>query len=378
MARSGSQDNSYHLPLNSARATGETLSPEPAGPTTSHPKEETEEKPSAIPAESTDAVTPDFRALAIQFVDSLKGSGIDSLTDVTYAHDDSEEKKMIGEGGFSKVYRGHHSDRLVALKVLQLKEPHKSHIALFAEEVKTSLAVTGHPHIVTVFGFFVDDYRPALVMKLYPCSLMHVLEDKDLTSKTILLPVALGIALGLKRLHDLGFIHRDIKPDNVLMSEEGSPKLTDFGLTRRPSRANTYAGTQGFLSPEMLARRGPITYASDIYSFALLILCCITGHTRPPSDPSARETFIRESCAPEKRSKAWLRLITGCLATEPSDRPNIDSIVSDLGVSERGEGLFLKLPPESTRKKTEEEKTVSSSENAVEADDRISTKAAPH
>ncbi len=193
-----------------------------------------------------------------------------------------EEK--IGEGGMGIVFRG--MDTLtqdeVAIKVLKAERvaEDRQYLKRFRDEAEL-LRQLDHPNIVRILDTITEDGDEYIVMEyVQGGSLQEILtSDKPLSLQAIL-NTALELADALSRAHHLGVIHRDIKPGNVLISTDRTPRLTDFGVARgqsttRVTEVGTIVGTLNYLVPELFDNH-PASYASDIWAFGIVLYQMVT------------------------------------------------------------------------------------------------------
>lgn len=192
----------------------------------------------------------------------------------------------MGEGGFGVVYKGHMKDTVVAVKKLgamveisteELKQQ-------FDQEIKV-MAKCQHENLVELLGFSSDSDNLCLVYAYMPNgSLLDRLSCLDGTpplSWHTRCKIAQGAANGISFLHENNHIHRDIKSANILLDEDFTAKISDFGLARASAKfaqtvmTSRIVGTTAYMAPEAL--RGEITPKSDIYSFGVVLLELITG-----------------------------------------------------------------------------------------------------
>ena len=189
----------------------------------------------------------------------------------------------IGRGGFGVVYQGSQVEfnRTVALKVLTGLFDESAR-ARFERECQALGSLSGHPNIVTVYAAgFTNDGRPFLAMEYLPGgSLGERLAGQNL-SWAEASSIGIRIAGALQRAHDLGVLHRDVKPDNILMSAYGEPKLADFGIARfqggYETRTGVITATFAHAAPELLEGKRP-SPASDVYALASTVYELISGH----------------------------------------------------------------------------------------------------
>ncbi|XP_066225099.1 interleukin-1 receptor-associated kinase 4 isoform X2 [Saccopteryx leptura] len=192
----------------------------------------------------------------------------------------------MGEGGFGVVYKGHVSNRTVAVKRLaamvdisteELKQQ-------FDQEIKV-MAKCQHENLVELLGFSSDGDDLCLVyVYMANGSLLDrlsCLDDTPPLSWHMRCRIAQGAANGISFLHENHQIHRDIKSANILLDEDFTAKISDFGLARASEKfsqtvmTSRIVGTTAYMAPEAL--RGEITPKSDIYSFGVVLLEIITG-----------------------------------------------------------------------------------------------------
>ena len=196
-------------------------------------------------------------------------------------------QSRIGSGGMATIHRARdlQMDRVVAVKVLrEVFNTDPKFVARFQREARTASALK-HPNIVQVFDYGQNDGNYYIVMELiegtdlrsYQCS--HTVLDVD---RAII--IAHDIALGLGAAHRRGIVHRDVKPQNVLIGIDGSIKLTDFGIVSLNKDANAERlttsgmtlGTVQYFAPEQ-AQGESVTPAADVYALGIVMYEMLTG-----------------------------------------------------------------------------------------------------
>lgn len=195
-----------------------------------------------------------------------------------------EVLSYIGGGGMSRVYLAHDIilGRDVAIKVLNYDFSNEEELKRrFMREALSATSLT-HPNIVDIFDVGEDDNIHYLVMEYVDGqTLKEFIVSKGPLSPEEALPIMQQLVSAISNAHHNGIIHRDIKPQNVLMDREGNVKITDFGIAMALSatmhtKTNSVLGTVHYLSPEQ-ARGGMITKKSDIYSVGIVFYELLTG-----------------------------------------------------------------------------------------------------
>jgi serine/threonine protein kinase len=200
----------------------------------------------------------------------------------------------------------------------------------FLREVEALRSVSGHPCIVGFHGFI--DSPPALVFELCKCSLRDVLRHGGL-GPVKAAEVLVQIADALAFLHSKGYVHGDVKPENILFSFEGVPKLSDFNTAKALATiSKTKPGyTPGYAAPEQLWKEEKVTEKADSWALGLVLYEAVTGKPLLPLD----DLGYREAVARLEREKLAFEstgireideLVESCLKVNPVDRPSAKQI----------------------------------------------------
>ncbi|MGA8153528.1 MAG: protein kinase [Terriglobales bacterium] len=214
----------------------------------------------------------------------------------------------IGHGGMGEVYRATRADGLyekeVAVKLVRGGYDSAFVLDRFRHE-RQILASLDHPNIAHLLdGGTTDDGIPYLVMELIEGVPIDVYCDSHSLSVTLRLQIFLQVCAAVQYAHQRLVIHRDIKPGNILVTKDGTPKLLDFGIAKilDPSagRENTIARpmTPEYASPEQI-RGEPITTASDVYSLGVVLYQLLTGRSPYPADTTTAHELARAVCDQE-------------------------------------------------------------------------------
>jgi sugar lactone lactonase YvrE len=231
----------------------------------------------------------------------------------------------IGGGGSGVVLAGHHRDldRAVAIKVLSTPTENPAAVNGFRTEARL-LSRLDHPHIVRIHDFVARDGLFLLVMELLP--------GGSLGRQTLSMPgvcaVGLAVADALSRAHALGVLHRDLKPDNILFSRLGQPKLTDFGIAKifdwSADVASRVVGSPRYMAPEQIAR-DRLVPATDLYALGVVLYELFSGAPMFGADlPLPRLLQHHAEVVPPPPSglpEPLARVVLRALEKDPGARP---------------------------------------------------------
>src|SRR5436190_14519802 len=243
-------------------------------------------------------------------------------------------ERVLGRGGFGLVYlaRDEQLQRLVAIKV-----PHASVVAqagdaeAYLQEART-VATLDHPHIVPVFDVGSNDQFPCYVVSKYVDGItLSARLSQSRLSLHESIELAATVAGALHHAHQHGLVHRDIKPDNILLDQSGKPFVADFGLALREQDVGTgtrWAGTPIYMSPEQARGEGHrVDGRSDIFSLGAVGYALLTER-RPFRADSVAEMLKQVSNAEprpprqteESTPRELERICLKALARRASDR----------------------------------------------------------
>ncbi len=244
--------------------------------------------------------------------------------------------QVIGRGSAGTVWLGEGPDGPVAVKLL--REDLAADQVLVGRFVQERAALTGldHPHVVGVHDMVVDGSDLALVMDLVQGSDLRTRLERDgVLSPLVAASVIADVADGLAAAHAAGIVHRDVKPENVLLDLAAPPgpggapraKLTDFGIARlvdapRRTRATRIIGTPDYLAPEIIEGLEPRA-AVDIYATATVLYELLTGTTPFGGGHTGAvlRRHVTENVPPvEGMPDGLWRIISECLAKAPASR----------------------------------------------------------
>jgi serine/threonine-protein kinase len=277
-----------------------------------------------------------------------------------------ELKETVGSGGMSTVYCAFDTllERHVALKILHEQFGRdEEHVERFRREAR-AVAQLSHPNIVTVIDRGEEDGKQFIVFELIEGENL-----KELVARGGPLPVRRVLELGLEVgralafAHAQGLVHRDVKPQNVLLNGDGLAKVTDFGIVRTldavgQTETGTVLGTSHYIAPEQ-ARGERVDAQTDVYSFGVVLYELLAGEVPYPGDNflTVAMRHVNEAVPNvlDRRPDTPLRLaslIERCMAKLPAERPasmddvvsELESVLSELDAKDGGEATMIIKP----------------------------------
>ncbi|RLN98561.1 hypothetical protein BBJ28_00009220 [Nothophytophthora sp. Chile5] len=247
-----------------------------------------------------------------------------------------EVSQVVGSGSFGHVFRGEYLGSTVAIKCVEVT----SEVAAraFLREVAIWQQAR-HPNVVRFFGACPLSHPCALISEEAANGTLPVyLRQQKQADRFLVWRTLLDAALGLRFLHQRGIIHDDLKGNNILVSQDGTAMLNDFGLSSMPSQwtlVGSVTGAVRWMAPECMAFSAP-TFESDLYSFGMVIVEAVTG--KLPWTPLRTEAipqyvlrqrkFLRRQR--EFESEAQWELVRALCAFEPGQRLPLKSAIQQL------------------------------------------------
>ena len=272
----------------------------------------------------------------------------------------------IGTGGMADVYKAmdHKLNRFVAVKVLKPEfREDATFVKKFRSEAQAAAGLT-HPNIVNVFDVGDDEGVYYIVMELIEgITLKEYISKKGKLSVKEATSIAIQVSMGLEAAHSHGIVHRDVKPQNIIISTDGKVKVTDFGIARAAS-SNTISsnvmGSVHYSSPEQV-RGGYSDEKSDIYSLGITLYEMVTGRVPFDGDTTVaiaikhlQEEMVPPSIYAPDLPYSLEQIILKCTQKSVDRRYNkMEDVIADLKHSLIDpQGDFVKLTSVDTDAKT--------------------------
>ena len=261
----------------------------------------------------------------------------------TYLQDRYEILEKIGSGGMSVVYKArcHTLNRLVAIKVLKEEfASDENFVSKFKMEAQAAARLS-HPNIVNVYDVVDEESLHYIVMELIEgITLKSYIEKKGFLESKEAIGIAIQVAQGIAAAHEHHIIHRDIKPQNMIISRDGKVKVADFGIARAVSSqtiGSNAVGSVHYISPEQ-ARGGYCDERSDIYSFGITLYEMVTGKVPFEGDNtvSVALAHLEDPVVPPGEYHAEIYpgledIILRCTRKKPDRRyPSMEEVIRDL------------------------------------------------
>lgn len=194
--------------------------------------------------------------------------------------------QKLGEGGMASVYRAWdgHLQRRCAVKVLLPEFARKAKIRKRFENEATLIARIDHRHVIRVYDVGTTDALPWIAMELAEGGSLDAWTARyGAMPPRMAVDVMMQVCKGIGAAHDLGVVHRDIKPHNVLITHRGVCKVTDFGIARLDdanlTRTGSVLGTLGFMAPEQRTDSASVDVRADVYSIAATLYNLVTNQS---------------------------------------------------------------------------------------------------
>lgn len=265
------------------------------------------------------------------------------LTEGMYIGERYEIVNKIGTGGMSDVYKAkdHTLGRFVAIKVLKTEfSEDVNFVTKFRSEAQSAAGLE-HPNIVNIYDvgsesgmhYIVMEYVEGITLKTY-------IEKKGQLTFKEAVSIAIQVGRGIEAAHGKGIIHRDIKPQNIIISTEGKVKVTDFGIARAAT-SNTISsdvmGSVHYASPEQ-ARNGFVDGKSDIYSLGIVMYEMVTGRVPFDGDTTVavaiqhlQEEIVAPSAYAPNLPISMEKIILKCTQKNPDRRyESMTALLTDL------------------------------------------------
>ena len=266
--------------------------------------------------------------------------------------------ERLGSGGMGIVWRAHDMrlQRTVAVKEVLLPpvldESRLTELRTRTMREGRIAARLDHPQLTAVYDVIEDDGQPFLVMEYLPStSLSRVVDDRGPLPYREVARLGAQAAAALAAAHAAGVVHRDVKPANLLVGDDDTVKITDFGVSRVVedvtwTTTGTFVGTPAYLAPEA-AQGKEVTFASDVYSLGATLYTAVEG--TPPAGTSSNPMQLLHRIAsgevvPPERAGPLAEVLMRLLSADPAERPTMAQAHAELAEIADDRDLTAALP----------------------------------
>ncbi|XP_014254039.1 serine/threonine-protein kinase Tao [Cimex lectularius] len=249
-----------------------------------------------------------------------------------------EDLREIGHGSFGAVYYARDSVNKEIVAIKKMSYMGKQSIEKWQDILKEIrfLRQLNHPNTVEYKGCYLRDNTAWLVMEYCLGSASDIIEvHKSPLKENEISAICEGVLRGLHYLHSLGRIHRDIKAGNILLTENGTVKLADFGSASIKCPANSFVGTPYWMAPEVILAMDEGQYDGKVDVWSLGITCIELAERKPPyfnMNAMSALYHIAQNDTPSLNSSDWSdvfkHFVESCLQKSPSDRPSANKLLS--------------------------------------------------
>ena len=261
----------------------------------------------------------------------------------TYLQERYEILELIGSGGMSDVYKAkcHKLNRYVAIKVLKEEfSSDEGFVSKFKMEAQAA-ACLSHPNIVSIYDVVDEGKLHYIVMELIEgITLKSYIAQKRRLDVKEAVSISIQVAQGIAAAHSRNIVHRDIKPQNIIISKDGKVKVADFGIARAATSQTitvSAVGSVHYISPEQ-ARGGYSDARSDIYSFGITMYEMVTGRVPFEGDNTVtvalahlEEPITRPSVYNPQIPVSLENIILKCTEKKPEHRyRSVEEVIADL------------------------------------------------
>jgi len=270
-------------------------------------------------------------------VDDIRGPGHNPW-DINF--DDLEDLKEIGGGNFGKVYKGSYFGVDVAVK--QLLDVDDEFMHKFIEREMAVLKGIRHPNVVQFLGLCKSSDGNIFIVTEYITGgdLRKILKNQSIhLGWKLRIKIAIDVASAMSFLHSKGIIHRDLKSNNLLVSDNFRVKVCDFGFARDidSTECMTLCGTDEWMAPEVMLGE-KYNEKADVFSFGMVLVELITRKKpskRLPGNAFRFDVEQLRSLAPSTTPAGFVEIIDECATWDPEKRPNLKDVLPKLKALEK-------------------------------------------
>ena len=218
--------------------------------------------------------------------EEINGYPVPQLDEMNRLFPDYDVQMLVGLGSSGAVFYAHRDGKMYSIKIVLGERNIRTECEFRAET--EAMQAMDHPNIIKMYDFGELEGHRYIIMEYVERGTLHGMMQEYTFNEQSVANTMVMLCDGLSHVHEKGFIHRDIKPDNIMIAEDWTPKIMDFGLavnTKDPQYGYTAVGSKGYAAPEVASDPKNIDRRVDVYALGAVLFTLITREIPDPVQP---------------------------------------------------------------------------------------------